>query len=78
MNTVLSLATTFALGCYAVASILVLLRLVRGPRAQDRRVCPRPAVLSARCSSCNVHQSRRIRHRTDAYFSGAILILLGL
>ena len=32
----LSVAISFALGCYALASVLVLVRVVRGPRAQDR------------------------------------------
>ena len=36
MSTLLSFAIPFALGCYALASVLVLFRLVRGPRAQDR------------------------------------------
>src|SRR3546814_6136272 len=36
MNLLLSVASSFALGCYALASVLVLLRLVGGPRAQDR------------------------------------------
>lgn len=36
MSALLSYAITFALGCYALASGLVLLRLLRGPRAQDR------------------------------------------
>ena len=36
MSLLLSSAIAFALACYALASLLVLLRLVRGPRAQDR------------------------------------------
>ena len=36
MSGVLGAATAFAIACYAVASVLVLVRLVRGPRAQDR------------------------------------------
>ena len=36
MSSLLSFAVVFALGCYAVASVLVLVRLVGGPRAQDR------------------------------------------
>ena len=36
MSPLLSGAIVFALGCYAVASVLVLVRLVGGPRAQDR------------------------------------------
>jgi multicomponent K+:H+ antiporter subunit F len=36
MSPVLSYAIFFALGCYAVAALLVLVRLIIGPRAQDR------------------------------------------
>ena len=36
MTPLVSYAVVFALGCYAVASILVMVRLLRGPRAQDR------------------------------------------
>src|SRR5690606_10914359 len=36
MSPLLSVAIAFALGCYVIASVLVLVRLVRGPRAQDR------------------------------------------
>ena len=36
MSGMLAGAATFALACYALASILVLWRLIRGPRAQDR------------------------------------------
>ena len=36
MSALLSGAIFFTLGCYSVASILVLARLIRGPRAQDR------------------------------------------
>ena len=36
MSAVLAYAIAFALGCYAAASLLVLVRLLRGPRAQDR------------------------------------------
>lgn len=36
MSTLLLIAISFALGAYAVASVLVLYRLIRGPRAQDR------------------------------------------
>ena len=34
--TLLIYAIVFALSCYAVASVLVLIRLIGGPRAQDR------------------------------------------
>ena len=36
MSLIVQVATGFALGCYALASVLVVARLLRGPRAQDR------------------------------------------
>src|SRR5690606_26279302 len=36
VSPLLTFAVLFALGCYAVASVLVLIRLIGGPRAQDR------------------------------------------
>ncbi len=72
MSPVLSFAIAFALGCYAVASVLVLVRLIRGPRAQDR-------VLAL--DLLYFHGMRGmlvlgIRHASDTYFDGALLIAL--
>jgi len=72
MSTLLSSAVAFALGCYTLASALVLVRLIRGPRAQDRvfaldllyfHALLFPLVLG-------------IRHRSDVYFEAALLIAL--
>jgi multicomponent K+:H+ antiporter subunit F len=61
MSAVLSFAIFFTLGCYAVASVLVLARLVRGPRAQDR-------VFALEVLG--------IHHQSDLYFEAALLIAL--
>lgn len=72
MNMVLSGALTFALGCYAVASVLVLVRLVRGPRAQDRVFALDLLYFHAML----VMLVLGIRHRNDMYFEAALLIAL--
>jgi multicomponent K+:H+ antiporter subunit F len=72
MSPILSLAITFALGCYAVASVLVLVRLVRGPRAQDRVFALDLLYLHAML----VMLVLGIRHRSDLYFEAALLIAL--
>jgi multicomponent K+:H+ antiporter subunit F len=72
MSSLLSSAIFFALGCYAVASVLVLLRLLGGPRAQDR-------VLSLDLLSLHgmlVMLVLGIYHASDRYFEGALLIAL--
>ena len=72
MSTWLAGAITFALGCYAVASVLVLIRLVRGPRAQDRVFALDLLYLHAML----VMLVLGIRHQRDVYFEGALLIAL--
>jgi multicomponent K+:H+ antiporter subunit F len=72
MNPLLSGAIAFALGCYAVASILVLVRLIRGPRAQDRVFALDLLYLHAML----VMLVLGIRHRSDMYFEAALLIAL--
>jgi multicomponent K+:H+ antiporter subunit F len=62
----------FALGCYAIASILVLVRLLRGPRAQDRIFALDLLYFHAML----VILVLDIRHRTDVYFEAALLIAL--
>ena len=69
---VLSAAIAFVLGCYAVASVLVLVRLVRGPRAQDRVFALDLLYIHAML----VMLVLGIRHRSDVYFEGALLIAL--
>lgn len=70
MSSVLEGAIGFALGCYAVASVLVLVRLVRGPRAQDRVFALDLLSLHAML----VMLVLGIRHRSDMYFEVALLI----
>ena len=72
MSSLLGGALVFALGCYAVASILVLTRLVRGPRAQDRVYALDLLYLHALL----VMLVLGIQHRNDVYFEAALLIAL--
>ena len=72
MSALLSSAIAFTLGCYAVASVLVLLRLIRGPRAQDRVLSLDLLYLHAML----VMLVLGIRHRSDMYFEAALLIAL--
>lgn len=70
MSTLLSTAISITLGCYALASILVLIRLVLGPRAQDRVFALDLLYLHAML----VVLTLGIRHRSDIYFDAALLI----
>ena len=72
MSALLSGAIAFALGCYAVASILVLVRLIRGPRAQDRVFALDLLYFHAML----VMLVLNIRDRSDIYFEAALLIAL--
>lgn len=72
MSPLLTGAVFFALGCYAVASVLVLARLVVGPRAQDRVLALDLLYLHGML----VMLVLGIRHASDAYFEGALLIVL--
>lgn len=72
MSPLLSFAIVFALGCYAVASVLVLARLVGGPRAQDRIF----ALDLLYFHGMLVMLVLGIRHASDTYFEGALLIAL--
>jgi multicomponent K+:H+ antiporter subunit F len=72
MSSVLSHACVFALGCYAVASVLVLARLVRGPRAQDRVL----ALDLLYFHGLLVLLVLGIRYTSDTYFEAALLIAL--
>ena len=72
MSALLSTAITFALGCYAFASLLVLVRLLRGPRAQDRVFALDLLYLHAML----VMLVLGIQHRSDMYFDAALLIAL--
>jgi multicomponent K+:H+ antiporter subunit F len=72
MSSMLSVATTFALGCYAIGSVLVLVRLVRGPRAQDRVLALDLLYLHGMLTMLVFG----IRHATGTYFEAALLIAL--
>jgi multicomponent K+:H+ antiporter subunit F len=72
MNPLLAGALAFALGCYAIASVLVVTRLVRGPRAQDRVFALDLLYLHAML----VMLVLGILHRSDMYFEAALLIAL--
>ena len=69
---ILSLAITFARGCYALASVLVLVRLIRGPRAQDRVFALDLLYFHAML----VMLVLGIRNGSDTYFEAALLIAL--
>ena len=72
MSSLLPAAIAFALGCYAIASVLVLTRLLRGPRAQDRVFALDLLYLHAML----VMLVLGIQHRSDTYFEAALLIAL--
>lgn len=73
MSPLLSFAIVFALGCYAVASVVVLVRLISGPRAQDRVLALDLLYLHGML----VMLVLGIRHASDRYyFEGALLIAL--
>lgn len=72
MSAVLVYAIAFALGCYAIASILVLVRLVRGPRAQDRVFALDLLYFHAML----VVMVFGISYQSDRYFEAALLIAL--
>jgi len=72
MSLVLSYAIAFAVGCYAVASVLVLVRLIRGPRAQDRVFALDLLYFHAMLLMLVLG----IRHKSDTYFEAALLIAL--
>jgi multicomponent K+:H+ antiporter subunit F len=72
MSAVLSWACIFALGCYAVASLLVLARLIIGPRAQDRVL----ALDLLYCHGLLVLLVLGVQHASDGYFEAALLIAL--
>jgi multicomponent K+:H+ antiporter subunit F len=72
MSPLLSAAIVFALGCYVVASLLVLLRLLVGPRAQDRVL----ALDLLYFHGMLVMLVLGIRYASDTYFEAALLIAL--
>ena len=72
MTTFLSWAIVFALASYAFASVLVLVRLAFGPRAQDRVLALDLLYFHGMLTMLVLG----IRHGTDTYFEAALLIAL--
>jgi len=72
MSPLLSVAIAFALGCYVIASVLVLVRLVRGPRAQDRVLALDLLYFHAML----VMLVLGIRYQNDTCFEAALLVAL--
>jgi multicomponent K+:H+ antiporter subunit F len=72
MSLLLSGSIIFALACYALASVLVLVRLIRGPRAQDRVLALDMLYFHGMLTMLVLG----IRHGTDSYFEAALLIAL--
>jgi len=68
----LSIAIAFTLGCYAIASALVLTRLAMGPRAQDRVFALDLLYLHAML----IVLVLGIKYRSELYFEAALLIAL--
>ncbi|RZA18371.1 MAG: K+/H+ antiporter subunit F [Lysobacteraceae bacterium] len=68
----LQYAIAFTLGCYGIASVLVLVRLVRGPRAQDRVFALDLLYMHA----VLVLLVTGILHRSAHYFEAALLVAL--
>ena len=72
MSSSIASAAAFAIGCYAIASLLVLVRLIKGPRAQDRVFALDLLYFHAML----VLLVLGIRHENDTYFEAALLIAL--
>jgi multicomponent K+:H+ antiporter subunit F len=72
MTSVLSWALAFALGCLTFAMAMALLRMLIGPRAQDRVL----AFDSLYTSTMLVILALGLRYRSSSYFEAALLIAL--
>ncbi len=72
MSTVLFVAIVFALSCYSLGMLVSLLRLYRGPSAQDR-VLAMDLVCTIAMLMLMV---LAIRYRSAVYFEAALLISL--
>lgn len=70
MSPMLNAAIMFAIGCYALASLLVLYRLTIGPRAQDRVFALDLLYIHAMLVMLVIG----IRHQSDIHFEAALLI----
>ncbi len=72
MSPLLSWSLLFALGCLTLAMLLALVRMLIGPRAQDR-------VLAFDCLYVNVMlviMALGLAYRSSSYFEAALLIAL--
>jgi multicomponent K+:H+ antiporter subunit F len=72
MSPLLSWALLFALGCLSLAMMFALVRMILGPRAEDR-------VLAFDCLYLNttlVILTLGLLYRSSAYFEAALLIAL--
>jgi len=72
MSPILSGAITFALLCYALAMTLTLLRLLRGPTAQDRVL----ALDVLYINGMLVMLVLGIRYASSMYFEAALIVAL--
>lgn len=72
MSELLFAAIVFTMACYILAMALALLRLVRGPSAQDRVLA-----MDLICTiAMLVRMLLAIRYRSPMYFEAALLIAL--
>ncbi len=72
MSDLLFAATVFAHGCYILAVALALVRMIRGPSAQDR-VLAMDLIWTVGMLTLMV---LAIRYRSEMYFEAALLIAL--
>jgi multicomponent K+:H+ antiporter subunit F len=72
MSTVLGFAIAFAVGCYALAMVITLFRLFRGPSAQDRI----QALDFMYINGMLLVLVLGVRYASEMYFEMALLIAL--
>jgi multicomponent K+:H+ antiporter subunit F len=72
MSALLSIATTVTMLLYAVAMVLALVRLLRGPRAQDRVLVSDFVFIVGMLMMLVL----AIRYDSPMYFEGALLMAL--
>jgi multicomponent K+:H+ antiporter subunit F len=72
MTPILSVAIVIALGCYALAMVFALLRLLRGPSAQDRVLALDFLYVNGMLAMLVLG----IRFASSLYFVAALLIAL--
>lgn len=72
MSALLSIATTVTMLLYAVAMVLALVRLLRGPRAQDRVLASDFVFIVGMLMMLVL----AIRYNSPMYFEGALLMAM--